>query len=177
MSDIVYKKFRFSTPFLGGFRALKIPILDADGNSVWPELFSNERIQFMRQSVEIRHFSAQMMLEFVPPERIRLDPGGLKIYESAFDVRTARIATHLISGAAGILDTLRDSWFLIAFVAGAIYWVARQDSSLAELIRADHRITALENRTTVLETGIGQIQIKIDGIQEDIRLIKSAVIK
>ena len=80
-------------------------------------------------------------------------------------------------GATGILDTLRDSWFFIAFVAGAIYWVARQDSSLAELERADHRITALENRTTVLETGIGQIQIKIDGIQEDIRLIKSAVIK
>ena len=80
-------------------------------------------------------------------------------------------------GATGILDSLRDSWFLIAFVAGAIYWVARQDSSLAELERADHRITALENRTTVLETGIGQIQIKIDGIQEDIRLIKSAVIK
>lgn len=80
-------------------------------------------------------------------------------------------------GPAGILDTLRDSWFLIAFVAGAIYWVARQDSSMAEQERTDHRITALENRTTVLETGIGQIQIKIDGIQEDIRLIKSAVIK
>lgn len=104
MSDIVYKKIRFSTPFLGGFRALKIPILDADGNSVWPELFSNERIQSMRQSVGMRHFSAQMMLEFVPPERIRLDPGGLKIYESAFDVRTARIATHLISGAAMYWD-------------------------------------------------------------------------
>lgn len=79
--------------------------------------------------------------------------------------------------AAGILDILRDSWFLIAFVAGVIYWVARQDSSLAEIQRADSRITALENRTTVLETGIGQIQIKIDDIKEDLNLIKSAVIK
>ena len=77
----------------------------------------------------------------------------------------------------GILDFLRDSWFLIAFIAGLIYWVARQDSSVAELERVDARITSLENRTTVLETGIGQIQIKIDDIKEDLNLIKGAVIK
>lgn len=76
-----------------------------------------------------------------------------------------------------IIDFLRGSWFLIAFVAGMIYWVARQDSSLAELKRADTRITALENRTTILESGIGQLQLKIDGIKEDVTLIKSAVIK
>ncbi|MBQ8473809.1 MAG: hypothetical protein IJ500_03030 [Alphaproteobacteria bacterium] len=81
------------------------------------------------------------------------------------------------NSATGILDFLRDSWFLIAFIAGVIYWVARQDSSVAELERVDTRITALENRTTVLETGIGQIQIKIDDIKEDLNLIKGAVIK
>ena len=77
----------------------------------------------------------------------------------------------------GVVDFLRDSWFLIAFVAGLIYWVARQDSSLAELERADSRIAALETRTTILETGIGQLQSKIDGIKEDVTLIKTAVIK
>ena len=55
------------------------------------------------------------------------------------------------------LDILRDSWFLIAFVAGLIYWVARQDSSLSEIERQEGRITALENRTTTLESGIGQL--------------------
>jgi len=75
------------------------------------------------------------------------------------------------------IDMLRDSWFLIAFVAGMIYWVARQDSSLSEIERQDQRITALENRTTILESGIGQLQLKIDGIKEDVTLIKSAVIK
>lgn len=104
MSDIVYKNFSFSTPFLGGFRALKIPVLDADGNSVWPEVFSAERIISMRETVGHRHFSAQMMLEFVPPDRIRLDPGGLKIYESMFDMHTARISGHLITGAAMYWD-------------------------------------------------------------------------
>lgn len=76
-----------------------------------------------------------------------------------------------------ILNVLHDSWFLIAFVVGIIYWVARQDSSLSELEQQDQRITALENRTTILESGIGQLQLKIDGIKEDVTLIKSAVIK
>ena len=75
------------------------------------------------------------------------------------------------------LDLLRNSWFLIVFIGGLIYWVARQDLSVVELERVDTRITLLENRTTVLETGIGQIQIKIDDIKEDLTLIKSAVIK
>ncbi len=77
----------------------------------------------------------------------------------------------------GLLDFLRNSWFLIAFIAGVIYWAARQDSSLDDLARADSRITALENRTTILETGIGQLQIKIDTIRDDVALIKSAVIR
>ena len=78
---------------------------------------------------------------------------------------------------SSFLDILRNSWFLIAFIAGAIYWVARQDWSVSELERVDVRITSLENRTTILETGIGQIQIKIDDIKEDLNLIKGAVIK
>ena len=77
----------------------------------------------------------------------------------------------------GLVEFLRNSWFLIAFIAGVIYWAARQDSSLDDLARADNRITALENRTTILETGIGQLQIKIDTIRDDVALIKSAVIR
>lgn len=75
------------------------------------------------------------------------------------------------------LDFLRNSWFLIVFIGGLVYWAARQDLSVVELERVDTRITSLENRTTVLETGIGQIQIKIDDIKEDLTLIKGAVIK
>ena len=77
----------------------------------------------------------------------------------------------------GLVEFLRDSWFIIAFVAGVIYWAAKQDFSVLELERVDARITALENRTTVLETGIARIQIKIDDIKEDLNLIKGAVIK
>ena len=75
------------------------------------------------------------------------------------------------------LDFLRNSWFLIVFIGGLVYWAARQDLSVAEHETFDSRITSLENRTTILETGIGQIQIKIDDIKEDLNIIKSAVIK
>ena len=85
--------------------------------------------------------------------------------------------TTRTSSALGIIDFLRDSWFLIALIGGLIYWVARQDYSVSELERVDTRITSLENRTTMLETGIGQIKIKIDDIKEDLNLIKGAVIK
>ena len=76
-----------------------------------------------------------------------------------------------------ILDFLRNSWFLIVFIGGLVYWAARQDLSVAEHETFDTRITSLEHRTTILETGIGQIQIKIDDIKEDLTLIKGAVIK
>ena len=78
---------------------------------------------------------------------------------------------------SNFIDVIRDGWFLIALATGIIYWAARQDSSLAELERQNQRITSLENRTTILESGIGQLQLKIDGIKEDVTLIKSAVIK
>jgi hypothetical protein len=75
------------------------------------------------------------------------------------------------------LDLLRNSWFLLAFAGGVIYWVAKQDSSLSDIKKNESRITSLENRATILESGIGQLQLKIDGIKEDLTLIKSAVIK
>ena len=81
------------------------------------------------------------------------------------------------NGLSNIIDTLRSGWFLIAFIAGLIYWVARQDNALIELDRLTTRMTTLENRTTVLESGIGQLQLKIDAIKEDLTLIKTAVIK
>lgn len=76
-----------------------------------------------------------------------------------------------------ILDFLRSSWFLIMFIGGLVYWAAKQDSSLAYVQRDEARINELEKRANMMETGIGQLQTKMDGIKEDITLIKRAVIK
>ena len=100
MSSIVYEKNVFSTPFLSGYSELRIPILDEDGNSAWPAVFPPEKIDEIRQTVGERHFSAQMMLNYVSPEKIRLDPGTIHFYEDEFDPNTTRIGDNLISGAA-----------------------------------------------------------------------------
>ena len=95
---MLYEKNAFSTPFLSGYKILKIPIIDTGGNPAWPELFPIEKIEQMQQTVGARHFSAQMMLEFISPERARLDPGGLHFYDSEFEPRLAKIDEHVISG-------------------------------------------------------------------------------
>ena len=101
---MVYEKNAFSMPFLSGYKILKIPIVDANGTPAWPELFPIEKVAQMRQIVGPRHFSAQMMLEFVPPERIRLDPGQIHFYSDTLDIHTARLGPHLITGASVYWD-------------------------------------------------------------------------
>lgn len=100
MSDIVYENFAFSTPFLQGYQKLKIPIADAAGNPAWPEKFPPAAIAQLREVVGPRHFAAQMMLEYIAPDRARLDPDALDIYDAEFDLRTAKIDGASMTGAA-----------------------------------------------------------------------------
>lgn len=95
---MVYENFAFSTPFLCGYKLLKIPIVDSAGNPAWPELFPIEKIDEMRETVGPRHFYAQMMLDFMPPERAKLDPGGLHFYDTEFEPRNATIGALHITG-------------------------------------------------------------------------------
>ena len=99
MSDIVYKNFAFSTPFLRGFKSLKIPIVDADGNPAWPEMFPLSTIDALRNTVGPRHFASQMMLNPTPPERIRLDPGAMHFYQDEFNPNNAKIGDMTVTGA------------------------------------------------------------------------------
>ncbi len=95
---MVYEKNAFSIPFLRGYKLLKIPIVNSAGIPAWPELFPLEKIQQLQQSVGVRHFSAQMMLEFISPDRTRLDPGALCFYDCEFDIHTAKLNDCLITG-------------------------------------------------------------------------------
>lgn len=104
MSDIVYKNFAFSTPFLHGFKSLKIPIVDDDGHSAWPELFPVEAIDNLRNTVGARFFASQMMLNPIPPERIRLDPGAIHFYDDEFNPHNACIGNMPVTGASVYWD-------------------------------------------------------------------------
>jgi len=100
MSDIVYKNFAISTPFLRGFKELKIPVMDGAGKPAWPEVFPLNRIEEMRDTVGRRHFLSQMMLEYVAMDKVRLDPGALRFYDAEFDSRHALLGADKITGAA-----------------------------------------------------------------------------
>ncbi len=81
---------------------MKIPILDSAGNPAWPEMFPLEKIHEMEDIVGPRHFSAQMMLEYVSEERIHLDPGAVHFYED--DIYNNRIGDNIITGCAFYWD-------------------------------------------------------------------------
>lgn len=86
------------------FKELKIPIISAEGTPAWPEMFPLERIDELRNSVGARYFSAQMMLQFIAPDRARLDPDALKLYDADFNVHTARIGDTNITSATVYWD-------------------------------------------------------------------------
>lgn len=48
-------------PFLYGFKRLVIPVLNKKGESAWPERFSLQRIEEIRQRTGPAHFKSQMM--------------------------------------------------------------------------------------------------------------------
>ena len=104
MSDIVYEKNVFSTPFLAGYDELKIPIIDNAGNPVWPAVFPIDKINKIKETVGERHFLAQMMLEYVPDGRVRLDPGTIKMYDNDFDGRSCKIGDNQITGVGVYWD-------------------------------------------------------------------------
>ena len=72
--------------------------MDSAGNPAWPEMFPIEKIQELEKIVGQRHFSAQMMLEYVADEKIHLDPGALLFYDDDFDYQNCRIGNNKISG-------------------------------------------------------------------------------
>ena len=78
--------------------------MDNAGNPAWPEMFPVEKIHELETIVGPRHFSAQMMLEYVAEERIRLDPGAIHFYENDFDYRLGRIGQNMISGVSFYWD-------------------------------------------------------------------------
>lgn len=104
MSIRLNENFDNSTPFLSGYKQLKIPIIDSAGNSAWPQVFPLEKIRELENTVGARHFSAQMMLEYVPDERIHLDPGAINFYCEEFNMNLARIGEYEISGVSFYWD-------------------------------------------------------------------------
>ncbi len=67
-------------------------------------MFPMDKIDELRKTVGEHHFMAQMMLEFTPLERVRLDPGMIHIYDAEFNQITAMLGDWNITGASVYWD-------------------------------------------------------------------------
>lgn len=67
-------------PFLAGFHRLVLPLLNAQGQSLWPERFTPRKIAAIRRRAGPARFASQMMLEPTQESAGRLDPTRLLPY-------------------------------------------------------------------------------------------------
>ena len=78
-----------------GWRWLKLPLLNSQGESAWPERFTPAKIAEIRRATSPSKFSSQMLLQAVKYEGSRLDTKHLKIYDAPL--------SYLEANGAGIL--------------------------------------------------------------------------
>ncbi len=84
--------------FLDGFDRMVIPILNADGDSVWPERFPLNVIDDMRRSAGPLTFDAQMMCNPVNIDGGRLNHENVEFYEDELDFRRVNGREMLMIG-------------------------------------------------------------------------------
>jgi hypothetical protein len=114
-----------AAPYLAGFSRLRIPLLDAEGNSAWPDRFTAERVSAMRRRVGPRAFNAQMQLEPQPPEDARLDPAAMVRYDG-------ELSLHI--GNGGMVLRLGET----QLVSASCFW----DPAFGAPERGDHSALA-----------------------------------
>ena len=75
--------------WLGGYRRLLVPLLDAAGDSAWPERFPSPEVAALRTRVGPLAFARQMLLQDVAEAAARLDPALLVRYREEPEYREA----------------------------------------------------------------------------------------
>jgi hypothetical protein len=93
-------------PFLDGFARLTLGIVDERGRNRWPERFTVEHVDRLRQRSGPVGFMSQMLLRPGQARDLRLDPARLLAYEAEIEVSAAagrrelRIEGHKMVSAA-----------------------------------------------------------------------------
>lgn len=99
--------------FLSGWHSLKIPILNKQGKSNWPDRFSKSKIDSIRRRSGPNKFLSQMMLEPVPITDSRLNPEHLLFYEAQLNYTEANHCAVLSLGSNRLVSV--SCWWDPAF--------------------------------------------------------------
>ena len=93
-SDTIYN----TDDFLKNWPILKIPLVNKQGQSNWPERFSLEKINELKATTAPSKFASQMMLQPFLPTQMRLDTARLNFYHDEITYHEANEAATLKIG-------------------------------------------------------------------------------
>lgn len=88
-AETIYAPATAEGAFLRGYRRLVLPLLDANGDSAWPERFTPSGIAALRDRVGPLAFTRQMLLQPVAESALRLDPSLIVRYGEEPEYREA----------------------------------------------------------------------------------------
>lgn len=126
-ADAPRKEIGEEQAFLDGFARLALPIMDGQGQSAWPERYSEEGIAENRRISGPNKFDSQMMLRPVNIMEGRLDPDLLQEYNA--ELEYDRTINKLFIGQHKMISA--SCWWDPAFGRG------KGDSSVCAVVFAD----------------------------------------
>lgn len=106
----------YDPAYLEGYKDLRVPLLNKDGTSVWPDRFTDGDIDRLRRAGGPRRFAAQMMLEAVSITDSRLDCEALQWYGDEIVYSEAQGRPILTLGGKRLLSC--SAWWDPAFGQG-----------------------------------------------------------
>ncbi len=116
-------------PFLMGFSALRVPVLDDQGHSAWPEKYQVEQLDDVRRIAGAAMFQSQMMLEPTAVATPILDPGLMPVFDG--ELVYVRELNKFYIGERKIIAVR--AWWDPALAEG------RGDSSVVAVVAFDDR--------------------------------------
>lgn len=94
--------------FLGGFTRLELPVLNEQGDSAWPELFTPHALDKIKRHTGPNKFASQMLLKFINIADGRLNADDLQIYSDelhyARELHTLFLGDRKMAGASAWWD-------------------------------------------------------------------------
>ncbi|MEZ5814998.1 MAG: phage terminase large subunit [Alphaproteobacteria bacterium] len=156
-ADVPRKEFGEEQEFLAGFKRLKLPVLDENGESAWIERYSEADIARMKRAAGPNKFASQMMLRPVNIAEGRLNPELLQIYEHDLDYAKELNALFLSSHSPLAGEGRGEGGRCIKLVSASAFWdpafgSAKGDNSVMAVLFADakgnfylHHIAYIQN--------------------------------
>lgn len=129
------KEIGETRPFLYGFERLVLPLINARGESQWPEKFPMSEIDAIRTRTGPNKFASQMMLEPISMNQGRLNPDDLRPYDDELEYQENNGEASLMIAGKKIISA--SCWWDPSFKAGDMTQNRSGDGSVVACVFTD----------------------------------------